>query len=717
MIPIGTQFYRAPTPLKESWEKDLQTARAHGLNIIRGWLMWNWMHPAENRFDFSDIEDLLEASRKASMKVILLFNLESAPAWLVKKHPEAIYVSHIDRKYYPESIGNTPAGGFPGLCFHHQPVVEHGKRFIAEVVKRYKNHPALFGYEPHNEPLFEPSRYNNEVYCYCSRTLEEFQQWLAHKYGNDIDKLNFVWKRKYGSFDEVYPPRKRGIYADWVDWRLFYMESLQKTLQWRIQTIRDNDSTHPVLIHTRGGAGVTRPAATEGIDDWAFARMADMYGTAAFPQCGPEQEYFIAMAGARSASKGKEFWMSELQGGQYGMGVHRNDAEPKCFICNSSTMEATRDVQVSEFDPGEVTAERLKMWMWSGIAQGAKGILFWQYRWETFGLEYGFGLTNMDGTPSERLLAVKEMSGIIHSREELFKKASLPDIKIAIAVTPINDIINFAALGCTCQIKNSIKGLHKVLWNTDYLVDFVRIDELVTDMSYDDYKVIYVPFPVWISKRSVEKLKDWVARGGTLVVEASAGQLDENFFTSIKVPGMGLDELLGCERADIRSMKNVPRLVYKGKKILTGFYKEVLKPTTGKVIGTFETGEPAIVMNHWGKGKTFYIGSNPFYSYNQYEDPNLIPFIHDINKEVPREVYCNHKSVTARLLKAGNQWIIFQLNTLNRPVDATLTIEGKGKLTDLFTGKTVKAEVKGKHTILRKRLTPFATQVFLMERK
>jgi beta-galactosidase GanA len=276
--------------------------------------------------------------------------------------------------------------------------------------------------------------------------------------------------------------------------------------------------------------------------------------------------------------------------------------------------------------------------------------------------------------------------------------------------------MNFAALGCTCQIKNSIKGLHKALWNTDTLVDFVRIDEIAVDMNYDDYSVIYLPFPIWISRKTVAKLEKWVAGGGTLVVEASAGQFDENYYTVTKVPGMGLDKIVGCERADIRSMKNVPALVYNGKKIATGFYKEVLRPTTGKVVGTFETGEPAIVMNTYGKGRAVYIGSNPFYSYNKFEDPNLLGFLADMNAGVPREVYSDHKAVTARLLKDGDTWIVFLMNTLNKTLDAGLTIEATGAVTDLFTGKPVAATVARGSSTIANTLTPFETRIFTLKK-
>ena len=54
-----------------------------------------------------------------------------------------------------------------------------------------------------------------------------------------------------------------------------------------------------------------------------------------------------------------------------------NDSQiiPRCIVrsicefCGSGTMEGTIDKKVGTFDPGEVSAERLSMWSWSGIAQ------------------------------------------------------------------------------------------------------------------------------------------------------------------------------------------------------------------------------------------------------------------------------------------------------------------------------------------------------------
>jgi beta-galactosidase GanA len=736
MIYVGTQYYRAPTPSPEGWERDVKQAKEHGLDYFRFWLMWNWYCQREGQYNFDSLKRLLDICQKHGMKAILLTNLESVPAWLVKKHPEAIYRDAKGGLYMPESVGNTPAGGFPGLCFHHDPIVKYGRDYIETLARTFKDHPAIECWEPHNEPMFEPGRYNDHFYCYCEKSVAKFQEYLAAKY-RKIDALNADWRRNYGAFDEVQPPRRRGMYNDWLDWRLFNLDTLIGTLEWRIGAIRKGDPNHYVMMHTRGGSGVTRSLAKEGIDDYRMAALVDKYGTAAFPQCGPEHEYFIAMAGARCASRGKEFWMAELQGGPYGMGVHRNDAEPVCEFCGSSTMEATIDKKEGVFDPGEVTAERLSMWSWSGIAQGAKGVLYWQYRNESFGLEYGFGLTNLDGTPHPRLESVKRFHDVLNKHEALFENAKLPQNEIALVWDPKNDIVNWTAVGCVDAVKNSIKGIHKALWHADYPIDILRLDTdearpavgaraVKVDDDFSPYKIVYVPFSPRVSLASVAKLRRYVEQGGTLVAEGSMGQFDDTMGVTSLVPGNGLDALFGCRRLDIRTapLALMPKLRVGQNTFTTRMHKEVLEAYPGaKVIGRFTTGEPAVVENRVGKGRAIYIGSNPFLSYAVDGDVRLLKWVLSLNKDVARPAWTDKPDVISRVLVSGGSRLVFVLNTLAEPVTATVTVPmagvGTGKkkpvVTELTEGGKVVSKVEKGLLTIRKKLGVYGVQVYCIE--
>ena len=723
MITIGTQYYRAPTPNEKFWEQDIKQAKEHGLDIVRFWLIWNSYSNKEGQYDFDKLQRLLDICEKNKMKVIMLVNLESVPAWTSKKYPDSIYIDSNGHKYMPESVGNTPGGGFPGLCFHNEKVVNHAKEYISKVADRFKDHPAIECWEPHNEPMFEPGRYNDNYYCYCEHSINKFREYLKEKYEN-LSALNNEWCRNYGEWDEIEPPRRRGIYNDWMDWRLFNLDSLIDNLDWRIGTIRDNDPNHYVMIHTRGGSGITRNLAKEGIDDYRMSNLVDKYGTAAFPQCAPEFEYFIAMTGARCAAKGKEFWMAELQSGPYGMGVHRNDAEPVCEFCGSSTMEATIDKKEGVFDPGDVTADRLNMWSWSGVAQGAKGIVYWQYRNESFGLEYGFGLVNQDGSPHERLKVVKKFHDVLSLHEDVIDNAVLPENKIALAWDPKNDIINWTALGCTDAVKNSIKGIYKSLWHCDYPIDVLRLDNDVVDEEMSSYDIIFVPFSPRISSSSAEKMKKFVHQGGTLILEGSSGQFDDAIRVTEQVPAYGLSEMFGCTRKEIRTMpvQLIPDVTINNIPIKNRMHKEVLEPMKGsEIIGTFQTGEVAAVVNQYGAGKAIYLGCNPFISYAVDSDKGLLTWIEELCKDIYRPVKSNVPDVIARILKSGEKTLLFVMNTLAEPQKAEIVLDnptdGEVTITEISCDAEVSFKKVTNQLVFQEDLKGYGTKVYIVDVK
>jgi len=385
-------------------------------------------------------------------------------------------------------------------------------------------------------------------------------------------------------------------------------------------------------------------------------------------------------------------------------------------------MEATIDIKEGVFDPGDVTAERLSMWSWSGIAQGAKGIIYWQYRNESFGLEYGFGLVNLDGTPHKRLEAVQRFNSKIKEYEDLFDNAEVPKNEIAIALDPKNDIVNWTAVGCTDAVKNSIKGIHKALWHSDYPVDIVRLDTDVVDEDFSLYKIIYVPFSPLITKSSAEKMEKYVQEGGTLIIEGSSGQFGDDMGVTSVVPGNGLDALFGCRRIDIRTMHHslIPKLEMENVVLKTRMHKEILEPIgDAKVIGRYSTAEPAVIMNSCGKGKTIYFGTNPFMSYTVDDDGELLTWINELQKDIVRPAYTNKPDVISRVLVSGEKRIVFLLNTLAEGTEVTVTIPvssaGEPVIKEITENNEIDVEKTGSNIVLTEKLSAYGTRVYIIE--
>ncbi|AQQ71006.1 Beta-galactosidase bgaB [Limihaloglobus sulfuriphilus] len=695
MFPIGTQYHRPPTPKMEKWEYDFKTMKEHGFNIIRGWAMWGWLNPKQGHYDFSELERLCDLGAENDIKVILLVNLESSPAWLYKKYPDTLYVDHKGVKVMPHTVHNTCCGGFPGHCLDWPDVRAHAEDFIEKLVTKFASHPALYGWEPHNEPLHEPARYylcsDGELFCYCPKTLEKFTQWLREKYNNDINLLNNTWQRRYGEFDEVIPPIERGSYSDWTDWRLFHIESLVEQDRWRTQAIRDNDPQHPVMIHTRSGAS-GRNIVYDCTDDWRLSKLVDKFGFANFPESVSMLDHALAGDINRAAAGGKEFWMHELQSGSYGIGLDL---------------------------PGpELSGERLAGWAWTTISQGAKGLLFWQYRTEQFGAEYGFNLVKLDGTPTQRLTAAAKIGETIREHEKLFDELKTVPAEVAIGYSPMNPLMLYVADGTVKPFDESYLGIYRMLCNLNVAsVDIVRTDSQVVDDDFDKYKVLYLPLPLWIDEKTSAKIAAYVEQGGTIVSEPSLAFIETDFFSADTVPGMGLNKIFGCRREIISNSKDKILKIKAGNRTLSSrFLREILIPESAQVLGTYDNGEPAITVNNYGKGKAVYLGTNIFNNYYHQPSADVREFFQQhFHGNLKSFARTSNESTFVKIMETDAVKVVFLFNMADDDISTKLTVNlNITEAEDIYSHKKIQFEA-GEQSSSEIHMKPHETCILLIK--
>lgn len=710
-FPVGTQYHRPPTPKAEHWEADFKLMAEKGFNIARAWAMWSWLNPKEGTYDFSEMERMCELGQKNGIGIILLVNIESCPGWLYKKFPHTTYVARTGKPAIPHTVHNTCVGGFPGLCTDHPEIKERAVEYIAALVKRFAGHPAMHGWEPHNEPLIEPARYNHEVFCYCPATQGRFRQWLRNKYGT-IEAVNNAWQRRWSDFDEIIAPTELGSFADWTDWRLFAIESLVEQDRWRIQTIRDNDGGHPVLMHSRGG-GDRRDIVCDGTDDWRLAKLADKFGYANFPQGKTPFEHALSGDICRSAAQGKEFWMHELQSGPFGIGLQRNNP---FFVILGKGGATDVDVAARPDEVGAVTGQRIAQWSWLSLSQGAKGLLFWQFRTEQWGAEYGFNLVNLDGTATERLDMAGRIATCIRENEDLFYALKPPQAQVAIGFSPMNPMLTYFADGNLNAYLACYLGTNRLLAHSGHPIDVVRMDDQAVDDDFSKYKAIFYPLPLWLDEKTAGKLKRFVENGGLLVAEPSLGQYGTDYFSVDTVPGMGLDEIFGCRREIISTRQSVP-VKYKAKTLPSRFLEEILIPRGAKVIGKYADGSPAITMNEYGKGKAVYLGTNLFMEYIFSESPATRGFVADLTKTLTRWATVSVPTETmVKYMECPGKKLVFLINCFNKNQRTVLTLASKVKSArDIFNGGTVKFTPQGGKSSAAFSLKPYDTRLLLVE--
>lgn len=716
---FGAQYFRAPTPDPQDWQRDFNNMKKCNMNIIRMWVLWNWHEPAEGQYDWEDIDALIQLCRKNDMKLILLLSLESTPAWLNKRHPEAVYEGHDGTKQHPDGFGNHPGGLFPGLNLDYPDVRDAAEHFIRAVVRRYKNDTdVIWGWEPHNEPIIEPARMkfsDEQVYSYNTPSIEHFRKWLKDRYNGDLAKLNHTWSRKYSHWDEIEPTRRipGGTAADFLDWTLHNTTALTQRVQWRCDVMRDEDPHIHLMLHTRAYGGMQGNAATWGMDDWQLAELPDTWGGSSFYRQWPDAGYFLNNDNLYATAKGKEFWLSEVQGGPPGGGLARPGG--------------------TDPDKLDYTPRHMEMWTLMPISQGAKGFMYWQFRMERKGPEYGFGVTNIDGSWSEYCDVARNCGAFIQKNADLFLDSEVMPYEVAVGYSMPTNMLEMLHRNGTNFSTESIMGAYKLALHQDLPCYIVRLDEEAVDDDYSPFKVIMLPYATWISPRSVEKLKAWVAAGGTVIADAGLGEFtNDRCWWSQVVPGSGLDEVFGVQRHDVRTVEKVGKKYTEtqypcthtilGREFSSAWLMEKLRARKGSspaVLGEWPDGTPAVTVNEFGKGRAVYIGSSAFYAYSNNEASPLLELFRGFTQNAARHAWTDRIETHVRVLKAGQQRIYFVFNYSGQSLATWATFPGcKDELWDLRAERPIPTETcpDTGHAALRLSMQPFETRIFTATR-
>ena len=405
-------------------------------------------------------------------------------------------------------------------------------RFIREMETVVSAHPSMYAYDCWNEPHIEPawghhfSETTDELlFCYCTGTIAEFRRWLERRYGS-IDRLNEAWVRRYPNWNVIEPPRNRGTYLDWIDWRRFMADRLTDEMRFRVDNVRAVDSHHIIESHGPHHPPVEGTTIL-GTNAWRLAEIVDTWGLSLFPRLFGIPAYTGAakLEITRSNAGGKDFWMTELQGG------HGNDG----LLWRGPKMRA----------------QDIRLWNWLAVACGAKGILYWTYHTEATGTEAtGFGLVARDGSPTERVLEAAEDNRWIQAHWDIIQ-AYRPKPEVAILFDPDNALLTFAMSSEETASTASFLGYYKALWMADLCADFIEPSSL----EAASYRVIIAPWHLIGKKGTCDRLRRFVESGGTLILETSFGLFDERCFNNPIVPPYGLAEAFGFREQESYFMR------------------------------------------------------------------------------------------------------------------------------------------------------------------
>ena len=544
-IPVGFQYYRAPTPAPSEWEKDLENLKNWGYNTVKYWIQWRWNEPKQGEYDFSDIDRLMDIAHEKGLKVVLNTILEVTPVWLDKNYPDSAMISARGEKVYGFASEYRQIGGMPGPCYHHEKANEFKEKFLTECVKRYAKHPALYIWDVWNEPELTEGVYREpqmeNLLCYCENSVKEFACWLEKKY-QKIESLNEVWGRPYRSFDEVEPPKRFGTTADMIDWRLFFCDTITQEFAKRVAIVKKYDTVHPVMCHT-----VPIPlfnSITCCSDDFSIAKYGDIIGNSV----GSNP---MAADLLKSAADGKDIINAEIH------------------ACYGSSLNGFRHPDVND----------MLRHIFIPLAHGSKGFLFWQFRPELLGNEApAWGNTALDGGDTEWNRIAMQMYDIIKEYYAEICDYQPAQGEIAIYCDKANEIYSWEGSHGTKLFVNSLIGAYNLFYKNNYAVDFIDANGIL-EGKLQGYKAVYFPATFLFDDEKFEKVREYAEQGGTVIIEALFGCENEKTGRHcVNIPGCNMAELL---------QKRIEK-IYSSTMIENGYDGKVFTSDDGEKIEMFD---------------------------------------------------------------------------------------------------------------------------------
>jgi beta-galactosidase len=201
---------------------------------------------------------------------------------------------------YPDIAAETASGHRVGwgarqeVNFAHAAYRFHAERVIRAVVGRYREHPAIIGYQVDNEPG-PRLLYNTDVF-------EKFVDWLRRQYGT-VDRLNEEWGLVYWShrlsrWSDLWRPE--GNFQPQYDlaWRRFQAELVTEFIGWQAGIVRE-------LTGGRGFVTTCISYEQPGVEDAELSRALDVASGNAYY----EMQDSLAHPGTLPRSSGPTGWV------------------------------------------------------------------------------------------------------------------------------------------------------------------------------------------------------------------------------------------------------------------------------------------------------------------------------------------------------------------------------------------------------------------------
>jgi len=404
-IRFGAAYY-AEYQRRPALEADFDLMAKAGFSVIRvGESVWSTWEPDDGRFDLDWLEPVLDAAHRHDIGVILGTPTYAVPMWLTRR--------------YPEIAAETPAGHRVGwgarqeVNFAHAAYRFHAERVIRQVIGRYRDHPAMIGYQVDNEPGLR-LLYNTDVF-------EKFVDWLRRRYGT-VERLNEEWGLAYWShrlsrWSDLCRPE--GNFQPQYDlaWRRFQAELVTEFIGWQAGIVRE-------LTGGRGFVTTCISYEQPGIEDAELSRALDVASGNAYY----EMQDSLALPSTLPRSSGAMGWVVRGPWAVTQLADLMYSSKQAPFLVTETNAGSIGFSAMNE-SPYDGQWRQLA---WLLVARGARLIEYWHWNTLPFGAEmYWGGVLPHSGIPGRAYYEIARIGQELHEVGGAFATAE-PDYDVAV---------------------------------------------------------------------------------------------------------------------------------------------------------------------------------------------------------------------------------------------------------------------------------------------
>lgn len=560
-------------------EKDIELMKkAKMTSMSLGIFSWSAYEPTEGEFHMDWLKDIMDKLYENGIYTILATPSGARPAWLDEKYPECMRVGADDHRAHHGVRHNH--------CMSSPKFREKTGIIINKIIDTVGKHPGLAMWHLSNE-------FGGE--CFCPLCKKKFQDYLANKFDNDINKLNKAWwtgfwSHTYNDFSQIEPPYLNGEFSVMglnLEWKRFTTWNTTDYMKSEIDIIRKRTPNIPITTNFM--------QLFPGLDYRVMAKELDVISWDSYPVFHNNYETMADTmahnsfdhAVMRSLKKNQPFMLMECAPGLVNWHEYNKLKRPGVH----------------------------KLFSAQAVACGSDTVQYFQWRKSRGSFEqYHGAVVDHLGTDDTRIFKeVAEVGAMLDSLSNV--KGTIVKPKAALIFDWDNMLAIDNMRGLSDKTKNYAKTCIQIYH--EFLKLGIDMNVVASDDNLDDYNVVIAPMLYMLRPGASDNLKAFVKRGGQLMATYLTGYVDDNTLCYLGgFPGDGLSELFGVISEEIDTYYDSDEnsaTFTDGHKAIIHDYAEILRVSDTDILAKYDkdfyAGTPAITCKNFGKGKAYYVGA------------------------------------------------------------------------------------------------------------